>query len=292
MLRIIERMEGIEPIILSCECPQGGAPATSAQPADADKGRPHALTSRPTSPTAPEAPRSAQYAGLAREHTACGHLGENRIQDFVPETWDRTQRRDRPARRLQVPHCLFARLALADEMMAHIPWAARLGSSVSFEARAAGIPDDDDAYGRRPSAEMLAASTKQRYLRAGRVHDTRGPCEGLDALFGRWIAHAGSVRGFPEYMRGLMPALSIWTTCGGRRGAAQHTRQVPGPISFSANPRLGGGVFLEDGGSGVAERRRRLSAIVGFSSSVVCQHRIALTWTSSSSPSPWLPLWP
>jgi transcriptional antiterminator RfaH len=153
---------------------------------------------------APEARWFALYTKPHKEYAVRDHLAGKQIDVFLPEIRNKTQRRDRPARRPFFPHYLFARLDLGDGIMAHVPWTPGLRTIVSFGGRPAPIPDEMIAHIRRKAAEMLEAGPEEPFAKGERVRVASGPFEGLDAMFDRTLSAQGRVRVFLECMHRLM----------------------------------------------------------------------------------------
>lgn len=156
--------------------------------------------------TAPGARWFALYTKPHREYVVRDHLAQKQIEVFLPEMRNKTQRRDRPARRPLFPHYLFARLDLAAEIMARIPWTPGLRKIVAFEGRPTPIPDEMVAHLRRRTGELLAAGPEDPYKHGERVRVARGPFEGLDAVFDRTLSAEGRVRVLLDCMHRLMAA--------------------------------------------------------------------------------------
>ena len=148
----------------------------------------------------------AFYTKPHKEYAVRDHLGQKHTEVFLPEMRNKTQRRDRPARRPLFPHYLFARLDLAAEIMAHIPWTPGLRKIVAFEGRPTPIPDEMVAHIRRRTDELLAAGPEDPFKRGERVRVARGPFEGLDAVFDCTLSAKGRVRVLLDCMHRSMAA--------------------------------------------------------------------------------------
>jgi transcriptional antiterminator RfaH len=148
--------------------------------------------------TVPDATGGARWFALYtkphREYAVRDHLSDRGIDVFLPEMPNKTQRRDRPARRPLFPHYLFARLDLSDGIMAHVPWTPGLRTIVSFEGRPTPVAGAMIDHVRRRAAEMLAAGPEEQFLPGDRVRVAHGPFEGLDAVFDRRLSPGGRVR--------------------------------------------------------------------------------------------------
>ena len=153
-----------------------------------------------------ERPWFALYTKPNREYAVRDHLTEKDVQVFLPEIQNKTQRRDRPARRPFFPQYRVARLDLENGVTASIPWTPGLRTIVSFGGRPAPIPHELIAHIRRRLAEMDAAGPADPFKQGEWVRVTGGPLEGLDAMFDRALSRNGRVRVFLACMNRLMAA--------------------------------------------------------------------------------------
>ena len=148
----------------------------------------------------------ALYTKPHKEYAVRDHLAGKKVEVYLPEMRNKTQRRDRPAKRPFFPHYLFARLDLQADIMAQVPWTPGLRRIVSFGGRPAPVPDEIIAHIRRAVATMIDAEPEEPFSKGERVRVQHGPFEGLDAVFDRRVSPEGRVRVLLQCMHRLMAA--------------------------------------------------------------------------------------
>ena len=148
----------------------------------------------------------ALYTKPHKEYAVRDHLAGKKVEVYLPEIRNKTQRRDRPAKRPFFPHYLFARLDLQADIMAQVPWTPGLRRIVSFGGRPAPVPDEIIAHIRREVATMIDAEPEELFSKGESVRVQHGPFEGLNAVFDRRVSPEGRVRVLLQCMHRLMAA--------------------------------------------------------------------------------------
>jgi transcriptional antiterminator RfaH len=142
----------------------------------------------------------ALYTKPHKEYLVRELLSAQEVEVYLPEIAVRTKRRDRRDKRPFFPHYMFARLDLQDGMIAKMRWTPGLRCIVSVGGQPVPVPDEVVQEVRRRLAAMAQIEPEELFREGDVVHVTRGPFEGLDAVFDRRLSAQGRVRVFLQWM--------------------------------------------------------------------------------------------
>jgi len=148
----------------------------------------------------------ALYTKPHKEYMVQGLLRNQQVETYLPEIAVAVRRRDRRDKKPFFPHYLFARLDPYSDRMAKVHWTPGLCRVVSAGGQPVSIPNEVVAHIRHRLETMVEEKPVSPFKHGEIVHVTRGPFEGLNALFDRALLPEGRVRVLLELMGRLVAA--------------------------------------------------------------------------------------
>ena len=148
----------------------------------------------------------ALYTKPHKEYMVQGLLRSHKVETYLPEIAVAVRRRDRRDKKPFFPHYLFARLDPHSDQMAKVRWTPGLRRVVSAGGQPVPIPDEIVAHIRQRLETMVEEKPASPFKHGEIVHVTRGPFEGVDAMFDRSLSPQGRVRVLLELMGRLVAA--------------------------------------------------------------------------------------
>jgi transcriptional antiterminator RfaH len=148
----------------------------------------------------------ALYTKPHKEYMVQGLLRSHDVETYLPEIAVAVRRRDRRDKKPFFPHYLFARLDPYSDQMAKVRWTPGLRRIVSAGGQPVPIPNEVVAHIRHRLETMVEETPPAPFRQGEIVHVTRGPFEGLDAMFDRALSPQGRVRVLLELMGRLVAA--------------------------------------------------------------------------------------
>jgi transcriptional antiterminator RfaH len=148
----------------------------------------------------------ALYTKPHKEYVVQGLLRGQQVETYLPEIAVAVRRRDRRDKKPFFPHYLFVRLDPHSDQMAKVHWTPGLRRVVSAGGQPVPIPDETVAHIRQRLETEVEEQSAVPFRHGEIVHVTRGPFEGLNALFDRALSPQGRVRVLLEWMGRLVGA--------------------------------------------------------------------------------------
>ena len=148
----------------------------------------------------------ALYTKPHKEYMVQGLLHSHKVETYLPEIAVAVRRRDRRDKKPFFPHYLFARLEPHSDQMAKAQWTPGLRRIVSAGGQPVPIPDEIVAHIRQRLEMMVEEQPAVPFRHGEIVHVTRGPFEGLNAMFDRALSPDGRVRILLEMVGRLVAA--------------------------------------------------------------------------------------
>jgi transcriptional antiterminator RfaH len=148
----------------------------------------------------------ALYTKPHKEYLVQGLLHNQQVETYLPESAVAMRRRDRRSTKPFFPHYLFARLDPHSDQMAKVRWTPGLRRIVSAGGQPVPIPNEVVAHIRHRLETMDEEMPVSPFEHGAIVHVTRGPFEGLNAMFDRALSPEGRVRVLLEIMGRLVAA--------------------------------------------------------------------------------------
>jgi transcription elongation factor/antiterminator RfaH len=148
----------------------------------------------------------ALYTKPHKEYMVQGLLRDQQVETYLPEIAVAVRRHDRRDKKPFFPHYLFACLDPYSDRMAKVRWTPGLRRVVSAGGQPVPIPNEIVAHIRHRLEVMVEEKPASPFKHGEIVHVTRGPFEGLDAMFDRALSPEGRVRVLLELMGRLVAA--------------------------------------------------------------------------------------
>lgn len=147
----------------------------------------------------------ALYTKPHKEYFVQEVLSSNGVEIYLPQIPVVMQRRDRRRMKPFLPQYLFAYFDPNAQRFADICWTPGLRRVVSTGGRPVVVPDEVVMYLRRRLMHMQETDIPEAPFKKGEViHITRGPLEGLEAIFDEQITPKGRVVVFLNVMNRLV----------------------------------------------------------------------------------------
>ena len=136
----------------------------------------------------------ALYTKPHKEYLVQEVLRNNGIETYLPQIAVAVRRRDRRSMKPFLPQYLFANLDPNEQHFANVRWTPGLRRIVSAGGHPVVVPDEVVMYLRRRLENMQTTDVPDTPFKKGEViRITRGPLEGLEAVFDQQITPKGRV---------------------------------------------------------------------------------------------------
>ena len=136
----------------------------------------------------------ALYTKPHKEYLVQEVLRNNGVETYLPQIAVAVRRRDRRSMKPFLPQYLFAYFDPDGQHFANVRWTPGLRRIVSAGGRPVVVPDEVVMYLRRRLENMETTDVPDAPFKKGEViRITRGPLEGLEAIFDQQITPKGRV---------------------------------------------------------------------------------------------------
>jgi len=147
----------------------------------------------------------ALYTNPHKEYLVQEILSNNGVETYLPQIAVAVRRRDRRSMKPFLPQYLFAHFDPEIQHFADIRWTPGLRRIISAGGRPVVVPDQVVMYLRRRLEHMQTTDVPDSPFKKGEVvRITRGPLEGLEAIFDHQITPKGRVLVFLNVMSRLV----------------------------------------------------------------------------------------
>ena len=147
----------------------------------------------------------AFYTKPHKEYLVQEVLRGNGIETYLPQVATVVQRRDRRRMKPFLPQYLFASLDIGSQHFSNVRWTPGLRCVVSAGGCPVVVPDEVVRYLRRRLENFYVSDVPDSPFKKGEiVRISRGPLEGLEAIFDKQITPEGRVWVFLKVMRRLV----------------------------------------------------------------------------------------
>jgi len=147
----------------------------------------------------------ALYTKPHKEYLVQEVLSNNGVEIYLPQIPVVVRRRDRRSMKPFLPQYLFACFDPDEQHFSDICWTPGLRRIVSAGGRPVVVPDEVVMYLRRRLENMQVMDVPDSPFKKGEViRITRGPLEGLEAIFDEQITPKGRVLVFLNVMSRLV----------------------------------------------------------------------------------------
>ncbi|MBN2392353.1 MAG: hypothetical protein JXR84_16610 [Anaerolineae bacterium] len=147
----------------------------------------------------------ALYTKPHKEYLVQEVLRNNGVETYLPQIVKTVRRRDRRSMKPFLPQYLFARFDPDEQHFTNVCWTPGLRRIVSAGGRPVVVPDEVVVYLRGRLENMQTTDGPDAPFEKGEVvRITRGPLEGIEAIFDQQITPKGRVLVFLNVMSRLV----------------------------------------------------------------------------------------